>query len=76
MHRHPAYYAVRNHIIDFLMTRSKSFDAEIEGKAWDPRNPPIVNPAIPEPTVAAVASSEFPTDKSTTPLANRMKGAS
>ena len=53
IHKHPSYYAVRNHIIDFLMTRSKSFDREIAGKSWDPRNPPIVNPAIPEPKITA-----------------------
>jgi nitrate/nitrite transport system ATP-binding protein len=44
IHRHPAYYAVRNHIIDFLIARSKNFDAEIAGTAWDPRHPPLVNP--------------------------------
>ena len=27
VHRHPLYYAVRNHIIDFLVTRSKNFAA-------------------------------------------------
>mgnify|MGYP000022788424 CR=1 FL=1 len=53
VHRHPAYYPVRNHIIDFLVSRSKSFDEEIAGKAWDPRHPPLVNPTIPEPSVAA-----------------------
>jgi nitrate/nitrite transport system ATP-binding protein len=73
VHRHPAYYAVRNHIIDFLMTRSKSFDAEIaEGMAWDARQPPLVNPAIPEPTVAAVTAG----DKSSSFSATRMRGAS
>lgn len=50
VHRHPSYYPLRNHIIDFLVSRSKSFDAEIAGKAWDPKNPPLVNPAIPERT--------------------------
>ena len=37
IHRHPLYYAVRNHIIDFLVTRSKSFAAEARGHAHDPR---------------------------------------
>jgi nitrate/nitrite transport system ATP-binding protein len=50
VHRHPSYYPLRNHIIDFLVSRSKSFDAEISGKTWDPKNPPLVNPAIPERT--------------------------
>ncbi len=29
-HKHPLYYGVRNHIIDFLVTRAKTFAAEIE----------------------------------------------
>jgi nitrate/nitrite transport system ATP-binding protein len=41
-HRHPLYYAVRNHIIDFLVTRSKAFD----GRAHDPRNVPVVRPGV------------------------------
>ena len=48
VHRHPAYYPLRNHIIDFLVSRSKAFDSEIAGKSWDPRHPPHVNPAQPE----------------------------
>ena len=34
-HKHPLYYAVRNHIIDFLVERSKSFVAQTPG--FDPR---------------------------------------
>jgi len=49
VHRHPAYYPVRNHIIDFLVSRSKSFDPQVAG--WDRRHPPVVNPAIPEPVL-------------------------
>jgi nitrate/nitrite transport system ATP-binding protein len=47
VHHEPAYYAVRNHILDFLITRSKSFSDEIAGQSWDPRHPPLVTPAIP-----------------------------
>jgi nitrate/nitrite transport system ATP-binding protein len=46
IHRHPAYYPVRNHIIDFLITRSKNFYTEIAGAAWDPKHPPLVNPLV------------------------------
>src|SRR5215207_8914354 len=42
IHRHPLYYAVRNHIIDFLVTRSKTFGQV----AHDPRNVPIVRPGV------------------------------
>src|SRR5262249_8913779 len=31
VHRHPLYYGVRNHIIDFLVSRSKNFADEMAG---------------------------------------------
>jgi nitrate/nitrite transport system ATP-binding protein len=46
-HRHPLYYPVRNHIIDFLVTRSRGFRAE----GFDTRHVPLVRPAVPEPTL-------------------------
>jgi nitrate/nitrite transport system ATP-binding protein len=46
IHRHPLYYAVRNHIIDFLVTRSKNFAAELQGRAHDPRHVPVVRPGV------------------------------
>jgi nitrate/nitrite transport system ATP-binding protein len=48
IHRHPLYYAVRNHIIDFLVTRSKSFAAEMRGRRYDPRAVPVVRPGVSE----------------------------
>ena len=51
IHKHPLYYAARNHIIDFLVSRSRSFIAENAG-AYDPRNVAIVRPGIPEPSIA------------------------
>jgi nitrate/nitrite transport system ATP-binding protein len=51
VHRHPAYYPLRNHLIDFLVTRSRTFrDAVPPG--WDRRKPPLVRPGIPAPAVA------------------------
>jgi nitrate/nitrite transport system ATP-binding protein len=50
VHKHPLYYAVRNHIIDFLVARSKSFD---RSAAHDPRAVPVVRPGFPEPAIAA-----------------------
>ena len=51
VHKHPLYYAVRNHIIDFLVSRSKSFVQESQGR-HDPRNVPTVRPGLIEPVVA------------------------
>jgi nitrate/nitrite transport system ATP-binding protein len=53
MHRHPAYYPMRNHIIDFLVSRSRTFATEIAGTSYDPKNFPIVHPGIPEPQLAS-----------------------
>ena len=50
VHKHPLYYAVRNHIIDFLVSRSKSFVAETPGH--DPRHVPSVRPGAIEPVIA------------------------
>jgi len=47
VHRHPLYYAVRNHIVDFLVSRSKSFAEEIKDKGFDPRRVPVVRPGAP-----------------------------
>jgi nitrate/nitrite transport system ATP-binding protein len=49
VHRHPVYYPLRNHIIDFLVSRSKSFRAET--KDFDSRRVPLVRPAVLEPAL-------------------------
>ena len=46
VHKHPLFYPVRNHIIDFLVTRSKSFASDTRGK-HDPRQVPSVRPGLP-----------------------------
>ncbi|UFZ04624.1 ABC transporter ATP-binding protein [Bradyrhizobium ontarionense] len=51
LHRHPLYYALRNHIIDFLVSRSKTFTAETPGH--DPRKVPAVRIGKPELTVTS-----------------------
>jgi nitrate/nitrite transport system ATP-binding protein len=49
LHRHPHYYALRNHIIDFLVTRSKTFTSTVSDH--DPRNVPHVRPSFSEPSI-------------------------
>jgi nitrate/nitrite transport system ATP-binding protein len=53
LHRHPLYYATRNHIIDFLVSRSKSFAETATG--YDPRHVPVVRPGHGEPTIVSSA---------------------
>jgi nitrate/nitrite transport system ATP-binding protein len=54
VHKHPLYYAVRNHIIDFLVERSKTFTQENPG--FDPRRVPLIRPGVAEPVVIAATS--------------------
>src|SRR3989442_4256320 len=47
-HKHPLYYSVRNHIIDFLVSRSKSFAAEMNERGYDRRHVPVARPGAPQ----------------------------
>jgi nitrate/nitrite transport system ATP-binding protein len=62
-HRHPLYYATRNHILDFLVSRSRSFIEEARG-VYNPREVPVVRPGLPEPTIAAVQDASAITSRS------------
>jgi nitrate/nitrite transport system ATP-binding protein len=53
VHKHPLYYGVRNHIIDFLVSRSKNFAGDMHARGYDRRAVPVVRPGAPEPVVAA-----------------------
>jgi nitrate/nitrite transport system ATP-binding protein len=69
VHRHPLYYGVRNHIIDFLVTRSRGFAAERQN--FDPRHVPTVRPGAPEP---ALAASPRPIDHAAQSVPRRVAG--
>ena len=49
LHRHPYYYAVRNHIVDFLVSRSKTFASDTPDH--DPRHVPLMRIGLNEPTI-------------------------
>ncbi len=55
-HKHPLYYATRNHIIDFLVSRSRTFTEDTRGD-YDPRRVTIVQPGLPEPSIAVAQTS-------------------
>lgn len=55
-HKHPLYYATRNHIIDFLVSRSRTFIEDTRGD-YDPRRVTIVRPGLPEPIIATAQAS-------------------
>ncbi len=52
IHKEPHYYPIRNHLVDFLISRSKQFD-EGESAGYDPKHPPLVSPGLDEPPPAA-----------------------
>lgn len=64
MHTHANYYPMRNHLIEFLVNRSKTFAEEIAADTFDPLNPPIVRPAAGVSEVGAVPS--LPSEPSAT----------
>jgi len=49
IHKSPDYYPLRNHLMDFLISRSKTFKDEIPA-GYDKRQPPVVRPAADTPT--------------------------
>src|SRR5436190_21928627 len=49
VHRHPLYYGIRNHVIDFLVSRSKTFSQEMTAGSYDRRRVPVVRPGLPPP---------------------------
>jgi nitrate/nitrite transport system ATP-binding protein len=44
MHHHANYYPMRNHLLDFLVNRSKQFQDELASADYDPMHPPVVAP--------------------------------
>jgi nitrate/nitrite transport system ATP-binding protein len=55
LHRHPLYYALRNHIVDFLVSRSRTFAAEVPDH--DPPNVPVVKIGKSGLTIASVSNA-------------------
>jgi len=56
IHRHALYYPTRNHIIDFLVSRSRTFLTQV-GKQLDPRHVPVVRPRPRDGGQAAAGSA-------------------
>ena len=62
LHKESRFYAIRNHLVDFLVSRSKRFSEELPAD-YDPKNPPLVMPGVeappspPSPTISSSVES-------------------
>ena len=56
IHRHPLYYVVRNHIIEFLVSRSRTFVETVPD--FNPRDVPLVRPGFGEPSIAIAGAAQ------------------
>src|SRR5688572_180946 len=52
IHKERHYYPIRNHVVDFLVSRSRLFNESIPSD-YDPKNLPVVMPGLHEPPPAA-----------------------
>ena len=53
LHHMPGYHALRDHILDFLIARSRAFKADAPPADWSARAVPEVSPALSAPPLAA-----------------------
>ena len=53
LHHMPGYHALRDHILDFLIARSRAFKADAPPAGWSARAVPEVSPALAAPPLAA-----------------------
>jgi len=51
LHKEPHYYPIRNHLVDFLVMRSRQFNQALP-EGYDPRHPPLVSPGLEPPAPA------------------------
>jgi nitrate/nitrite transport system ATP-binding protein len=55
IHKDPQYYRIRNHLVDFLVSRSRLM-ADAAAGDYDPRNPPEVMPGLTAEAITETAT--------------------
>ena len=60
IHHDPQYYRIRNHLVDFLVNRSKSYSSAEAMTLHDAEHPPVVRPGLEAEVTAATL---LPSDK-------------
>ena len=54
IHHDPQYYRIRNHVVDFLINRSKTYGGLEADMFHDPMNPPVIRPGLEGDTAQVV----------------------
>jgi len=64
IHKEPHYYPIRNHLVDFLLSRSKQFNESVPA-GYDPKHPPLVTPGLEReiPVAAQTVATPRPAEK-------------
>ena len=65
IHHDPQYYKIRNHLVDFLVNRSKTYAGAEAEMFHDAKNPPLVRPGLEGERAPVLALA---TDKTASPL--------
>lgn len=73
VHRDPHYYPLRNHLIEFLVDRSRTFEDSLRAGHYDPRHPPVVKPGLAHESPAAAADAPPRMPPAARPLAVAFK---
>lgn len=60
MHHDPQFYRIRNHLVDFLVNRSRDYAGSETAILHDPKHPPIVRPGLVEEAAPAGATFRQP----------------
>lgn len=60
MHHDPQFYRIRNHLVDFLVNRSKGYAGSDAAVLHDAKHPPVVRPGLIEEVAPASASFRQP----------------
>lgn len=66
LHKHPNYYPLRNHMIEFLVTRSRELAGGAGAKPGELRHPPVVRPTIGGTSHVETARSSQPAESTAT----------
>jgi nitrate/nitrite transport system ATP-binding protein len=70
IHHDPQYYRIRNHLVEFLVNRSKLYQSGPLADAHDPKRPPVVRPGLDAAAPGTPASDPSPAEPRSAAVVN------